>query len=97
MSKLEQLAQASFLLKYAAEEGGVLHHTGKVLSAIQAAANRTGERVKNPLLSAAIKAAPTLAVAGSGVAAYQSDPVQRLRARYQMWKYNRQMRRAQGG
>jgi hypothetical protein len=53
--------------------------------------------VKSPLAHAAAKASPYAVALAGGKAAYESEPMQRMRYRYALYKQRKAMKRAQGG
>jgi hypothetical protein len=64
------------------------HHISKVMAE---------HGVESPLAHAAAKTAPYLAAAAGGKAVYESEPVQRLRYKYHMYKQRKAMEKAQRG
>lgn len=93
---------ASLLLKHAGLAGDAARATfaagkgflgsGKHISKVMAEGG-----VQSPLAHFAAKAAPYAAAAYGGKKVYESDPVQRMRYRYAMYKQRKAMEQAQRG
>ena len=72
--------------------GGVLGTVGNLAKSVDVAGKAAGEFLKrkgHTNLAVAARVAPYAGAAYGGKKAWESDPVQRIRYKYQMWKANR--------
>jgi hypothetical protein len=95
------LAAAFYLLRQDLEKhGGVLGTAGDIVRSIDRAGKGAAEFMasrghKN--LALAARVAPHLAVAYGAKKGWESEPVQRARMKYHIWKQRRAMKKAQRG
>lgn len=100
---MDKVAKALTLLRHSDElekQGGLIGGIAESARALDRAGQAASKHLagKGMKGTAAIaRIAPHLGVAYAGKKAYESEPVQRLRAKYQRYKYNRAMKKAQRG
>lgn len=96
-----KLSSAFYLLRQDLEkEGGVLGTAADIVRSIDRAGKGASEflaRRGHGTLAMGARIAPHLTVAYGAKKAYESEPVQRAKLKYQMWKQRRAMKKAQRG
>lgn len=98
---MDKTAKALLILRNSSaleKEGGVISGTVDLVRAVDragqaASSHLSGKGMRGAALLARV--APHAAVAYGGKKVYDSEPVQRLRAKIQEYKYNRALKRAQ--
>ena len=93
-----QLTKAAKLLKTGGIVGESVKDIGGAVKGIWGSSRRGADTAANFLgkhnapeaVTGLVRAAPAIGVAGGAYAASQTHPIQRLKEKYQMWKYNRQ-------
>lgn len=93
----EQLTRTLQLLKEAQGKPGLLKKIWKTTTGASEAAAKQLEREGHELASKLVKYSPHIGVGAAGYATWKSDPVQRMRYKYQLWKARRAQRRAMRG
>lgn len=77
---------------------GFLGGVGDVLHQVEQGAKDTGRKITesgHPLAGFVVGQAPNIAKLYAAKKIYESEPVQNMMNRYKLWKYQREMRRAQ--
>lgn len=93
----EKLTRVLHFLKVAEGKAGLVRSVWNAARGGSEAAAKALESQGHNISGTAVRYSPHLAVGYGAKKAYESEPAQKLRYRYQLWKYNRAQRRAMEG
>jgi hypothetical protein len=92
-----EMAHALRLLKVAQGKPGILK---KIWSAAREGSEAAAKKLEgegHDIAGGLVRYMPHLGLGAGGIAAWKSDPAERMKYKYKLWKYRRAQRQAQRG